>query len=74
MRVRKKQKQKAGRSGFIRRTVTIPGEIVEFADAQAAKPEHAGNFSSYVRGLILRARNERAASDQAAPNETAVTA
>lgn len=49
-----KAKSKKTERDFIRKTVTIPSELEEFSGEQTAKPEHAGNFSSYVRSLILR--------------------
>lgn len=47
------------RGGFVRKTVTIPGEITPFAEERTASPEHAGNFSSYVRTLILKDKAEQ---------------
>jgi hypothetical protein len=44
---------------FVRKTITVPTDIVTFADEQVAKPEHAGNWSSYVRNLILNDRAKR---------------
>lgn len=49
---------------FRRATVTIPRELVPFADGRAAEPEHAGNFSSYIRSLILRDKRERERESQ----------
>jgi hypothetical protein len=33
--------------------VTLPDELGAFLEEQTAGPKHAGNFSSYVRNLIL---------------------
>lgn len=44
---------------FVRKTVTIPAELDSFANNQTNAPEHAGNFSAYVRSLIIRDRNAR---------------
>ena len=38
---------------FLRKTVTLPDELGAFLEEQTAGPKHAGNFSSYVRNLIL---------------------
>lgn len=64
---RQTQKKRADDgAGFIRKTVTLPDEVAEFADSQAAKPEHAGNVSSYVRSLILQDRENSSAGKKAA--------
>jgi hypothetical protein len=47
---------------FVRRTVTVPAEIVPFADKRTAAPEYAGNFSAYVRALIIRDREGQKAA------------
>ena len=54
----KKAKDAPAKTGFIRKTVTLPAELGDFALAQSSEPEHAGNLSSYVRGLILRDRRD----------------
>jgi len=33
--------------------VTLPDELGAFLEEQTSGPKHAGNFSSYVRNLIL---------------------
>jgi len=43
---------------FIRVTVTIPGELKAHVDSRKNSLEHAGNFSSYVRSLILKDKAE----------------
>ena len=55
----KEQKQETKDISFVRKTVTIPEELSDFTDEQVSQPEHAGNFSSYVRSLILRDRKEK---------------
>ena len=47
---------------FIRKSVTLPKEIGEFALDRAGAPEHAGNLSSYIRGLINRDREQQKAA------------
>jgi len=42
---------------FVRKTVTIPAELDSFANNRTNAPEHAGNFSAYVRSLIIQDRN-----------------
>ncbi len=54
---KKSFKDRAERNAdFIRKTITIPAEVVPFAEEKAASPEHAGNLSSYIRTLILADR------------------
>ena len=48
---------------FVRATVTIPAELAPFAQQRASEPEHAGNLSSYIRGLIVRDKREHAVSE-----------
>jgi hypothetical protein len=58
-------KKKSARSDrFVRKTLTIPADVISFGDQQAAKPEHAGNWSSYVRSLIIadHAKHQRQAA------------
>lgn len=50
---------------FVRATVTIPAELAPFAQQRASQPEHAGNLSSYIRGLIVRDKREAAAAEKA---------
>ena len=50
---RAKQNSLPVRIAFMRRTVTVPSELGPFVDDRLAGPQHAGNFSSYVRNLIL---------------------
>ena len=50
---RAKQNSPPVRIAFLRKTVTVPSELGPFVDDQLAGPQHAGNFSSYVRNLIL---------------------
>jgi hypothetical protein len=38
---------------FLAHTVTLPVELSAWARRRSAEPAHAGNMSSYVRGLIL---------------------
>ena len=33
--------------------MTLPDELGAFLEEQTSGPKHAGNFSSYVRNLIL---------------------
>ena len=47
------------KSGFVKRTVSIPEELVGFVGERKEAPEFAGNLSAYVRGLILRDRESR---------------
>ena len=54
----KQTKQNERNDEFVRKTVTLPEEVTEFAERQAARPEYAGNFSAYVRTLILQDRNQ----------------
>ena len=55
-RVNTKQPSKKKRAGdrFIRKTVTLPREVGDFANQRAAELMHAGNVSSYIRTLILK--------------------
>jgi len=50
---------------FVRATVTIPAELAPFAQQRASQPEHAGNLSSYIRGLIVRDKREAASAEKA---------
>jgi hypothetical protein len=54
---KKKNAAKAeGLEGFVHRTISLPRDLVAFADERSAQPEHAGNFSSYLRSLIIQDR------------------
>lgn len=48
---------------FVRVTLTLPRELEPFMENEVARPEHAGNRSSFVRSLIIehRARRSQAA-------------
>jgi hypothetical protein len=59
---KQKTPQPAGEPEFVRKTITIPVELELFANDRSNQPEHAGNFSSYVRTLILRDRAEKQAA------------
>ena len=50
---RYKPSSPSARRVFLRKTVTLPDELGAFLEEQTAGPKHAGNFSSYVRNLIL---------------------
>jgi len=56
------------RNGFIRSTLTIPQELSDFIEAQKNQPAHAGNLSSYVRGLIIA---DKLAKETTAPQPAA---
>jgi hypothetical protein len=50
---RYKPSSPSARRVFLRKTVTLPDELGAFLEEQTSGPKHAGNFSSYVRNLIL---------------------
>jgi hypothetical protein len=52
----REKKPSAPKGDFVRATITLPGELDGFMKSRAAEPQHAGNFSSYVRNLILKDR------------------
>jgi len=39
---------------FVHRTISLPMDLAAFADERSAQPEHAGDFSSYLRSLIIQ--------------------
>lgn len=57
--MKKRNPEPESKPGFIRKTVTIPGELSGFVERETEKPAHAGNLSSYIRSLILRDREEK---------------
>lgn len=59
MKIRQSKPKAPKAAGFIRSTITIPGELGPFVEQRTAQPEYAGNFSAYVRSLILRDRGEK---------------
>lgn len=38
---------------IIRKTITLPQELVDYATQQANTTAHAGNFSSFIRALLI---------------------
>lgn len=38
---------------FVRRTITLPTGVFDYAVQQSRSPRHANNLSAYVRTLIL---------------------
>jgi hypothetical protein len=46
------------RNGFVRQTISLPGDVYEYALAQSELPTHAGNLSSFVRSLIIEQREQ----------------
>ena len=51
--------KKPKRSGFLRPTLTIPDELESFIERRKNEPQHAGNLSSYVRGLIIADKHQQ---------------
>jgi len=52
-------RNKTPRPEFIRKTVTIPGELEQFIEERRKLPENAGNFSGYVTRLIVKDKGEQ---------------
>lgn len=48
-----KTRRKRPSNGFIRRTITLPSSLFEFAVSRSQQPRHAGNMSGYIRDLVL---------------------
>jgi hypothetical protein len=62
-----KRSNKVNRRGkFVRATLCLPAELEPFMQSRINSPEHAGNRSSYVRGLVIRDKREAEATKQAA--------
>ena len=51
MRVMKNNKQR--KAAFIKATISIPTSLTPHVSWRKKEPQHAGNFSSYVRSLII---------------------
>lgn len=58
MRDKQRTKRKGG-SGFVPKSITLPGDVLEFAQTQANQPIHAKNMSSYIRTLIIADKAEK---------------
>lgn len=56
---RKRVKPPGGRKGWARCTIVLPEEVFKFASSRAESAEHAGNFSGFIRTLIIRDAKER---------------
>lgn len=43
---------------FVRKTVTLPEDLEAFVLLRVGTLQHAGNLSSYLRGLIIEDRDK----------------
>ncbi|MDE2100135.1 MAG: hypothetical protein KGL39_22965 [Patescibacteria group bacterium] len=57
-------------NNFERLTVRIPGALVDFVETRKNEAPFYGNFSSYVRSLILRDQAERQTPAETAAEKT----